>query len=586
VETQKNQTMLETSTPHDDPIASGLFVLPDHDIYASDRRSFQTTSSSPKPHSSRHTRFNSEPINFARPFPLRLEEINLNTSDSIEYHPVYGALTARRSSRKSPPKITESLEDLARSVSIDGGSTSSGEENFETPVETPSKIQSKSLFVLPVDPPSMEVISPPPLPAKSSMRPLAPPIQTMSTDTLAKSRLYDTSSPWPTRNGNVSTPITPTRRISPSSSSSNSPQTPLTSASSAYLARLNTHRPSQSSASTNPLTCTSGSASSCGTWSLAEEVDFTDKAYASPSKRGRESRKAKKMRKIAEEEKFDIDTPPSVRELFEASLLEVIGEDGKKVKFGDLLKGKKTIVVFIRHWFCPLCAQYMNSILAEVSPEALERADVDLIIIGNGSGKMLPAYKNKAFKCPFKMFTDPSLMLYRALGLTRQTGDAGPESEKGDYLIQTPLEATMQTLKRATLMPLRNPGHFTQLGGEFIFSGPLNLDYTHRMSTTRDHAPIRDLCEIAGVRLEFIHYEPGPSPPPVHRRSWIGEDGNDEAQRGNQWKEERDEEVERIKQLKAQRRAGRFGAEHVRIIGEEDTEEREELESRFSTLVV
>ncbi|ORY32615.1 AhpC/TSA antioxidant enzyme-domain-containing protein, partial [Naematelia encephala] len=189
-----------------------------------------------------------------------------------------------------------------------------------------------------------------------------------------------------------------------------------------------------------------------------------------------------------------------MRELFEASILEVVDEAGASVKFGDLVRNRKTIVVFIRHWFCPLCAQYMNSILAEVSLDALQEAEVDLIIIGNGSAKMLNGYRNKAFKCPFKMYTDPTLALYRKLGLTRQTGNAGPDTDKGAYLIQTPLESTIQTIKRATQMPLRNPGHFTQLGGEFIFDSTLQVSYTHRMSTTRDHAPIRDVCEEAGVR--------------------------------------------------------------------------------------
>lgn len=80
-------------------------------------------------------------------------------------------------------------------------------------------------------------------------------------------------------------------------------------------------------------------------------------------------------------------------------------------------------------------------------------------------------------------------------------------------------EQTIATLKRATKMPLRNPGHFTQLGGEFIFDGPMNVIYTHRMINTRDHAPIRDVCAEAGVRLEHIHYEAGRPPPEVHRPS-------------------------------------------------------------------
>lgn len=126
---------------------------------------------------------------------------------------------------------------------------------------------------------------------------------------------------------------------------------------------------------------------------------------------------------------------------------------------------------------------------------------------------------DKHFKCPFKTYTDPTLSLYRILGLTRQTGNGGAEEDKGDYLVESIMEQTKNTISRATKMPLRNPGHFTQLGGEFVFDGTLNVIYTHRMLTTRDHAPIRDVCAEAGVRLEFIHYEPGPPPPAVHFRS-------------------------------------------------------------------
>jgi hypothetical protein len=38
----------------------------------------------------------------------------------------------------------------------------------------------------------------------------------------------------------------------------------------------------------------------------------------------------------------------------------------------------------------------MNSILSDVPLSALEEADVDLVIIGNGSHKMLNGYKSKS----------------------------------------------------------------------------------------------------------------------------------------------------------------------------------------------
>ena len=183
------------------------------------------------------------------------------------------------------------------------------------------------------------------------------------------------------------------------------------------------------------------------------------------------------------------------------------------------------------------------------------------------------------------MYTDPTLSVYRALGLTRKTGNAGPDEDKGDYLVQTPLESTLQTLKRATVMPLRNPGHFLQLGGEFVFDGTLNVTYTHRMMTTRSHAPIRDICAEAGVRLEFIHYEPGPPPPPVHRSSMIVEEDEPD------WREERDMQLDKMRALKLARRQrveggnGKEGEEvfvgEVEIVGEDGGDE---MDNRFRAL--
>ena len=165
------------------------------------------------------------------------------------------------------------------------------------------------------------------------------------------------------------------------------------------------------------------------------------------------------------------------------------------------------------------------------------------------------------------MYTDPSLQLYRALGLTRQTGNAGADSDAGSYLVQTPMEATMQTIKRATKMPLlHSPGHFTQIGGEFVFDGSLNVIYTHRMQTTRDHSPIEDVCAAAGLRLEYIHYEPGPMPPPVHRNS------NDGI---NEWLVERNEALDEINRRKAARRNGGSGS---------TTEDVQALQSQIAPL--
>ena len=80
--------------------------------------------------------------------------------------------------------------------------------------------------------------------------------------------------------------------------------------------------------------------SSC-TWSFEEFDQLHMKK--------KETRREKKARKRQEKETFDVDTPPSTRALYDASLMEVIAEDGARVKFGDLVRRGRTVVIFIRH---------------------------------------------------------------------------------------------------------------------------------------------------------------------------------------------------------------------------------------------
>lgn len=57
----------------------------------------------------------------------------------------------------------------------------------------------------------------------------------------------------------------------------------------------------------------------------------------------KEGKKEKKERLRREDERFDPDARPSAREMFEASLFQVIDGDGKSHMFGDLIKGESLV---------------------------------------------------------------------------------------------------------------------------------------------------------------------------------------------------------------------------------------------------
>ena len=78
------------------------------------------------------------------------------------------------------------------------------------------------------------------------------------------------------------------------------------------------------------------------------------------------------------------------------------------------------------------------------------------------------------FHTQFELYTDPSLKLYAALGMTLRSNDPGLESEKGSYVRHGFVGGIAMVVRNAlkTGMPIWGKGgESMQLGGEFIF-GP------------------------------------------------------------------------------------------------------------------
>lgn len=92
--------------------------------------------------------------------------------------------------------------------------------------------------------------------------------------------------------------------------------------------------------------------------------------------------------------KFHREALPSRGDLELAAKLEVISEDGSRVPFGVLFREQKTVVIFIRHFWCPLCQDYMYSLKSTASQDMLNQNGLNLIVIGNGSHSMIKSYRS------------------------------------------------------------------------------------------------------------------------------------------------------------------------------------------------
>ena len=207
---------------------------------------------------------------------------------------------------------------------------------------------------------------------------------------------------------------------------------------------------------------------------------------------------------------------PSHLQLNYASRLPITGEDGKQITFGSLFESQPTIIIFIRHFWCPLCQDYMSSVNSFLGPKMIcnncENGHRDIkgfaalghdagtrvrfVVISNGAHGMIAKYK-QIFGLSFKVYTDPSLALYQALGMGRD-GDIklhhnqqshkhstsvgssisdkknSDNSKPGEYVKHSLMGGIAMVVMRAFKvgMPIwEKGGNINQLGGEFVF-GP------------------------------------------------------------------------------------------------------------------
>ncbi|KAF9243463.1 AhpC/TSA antioxidant enzyme-domain-containing protein, partial [Melanogaster broomeanus] len=198
---------------------------------------------------------------------------------------------------------------------------------------------------------------------------------------------------------------------------------------------------------------------------------------------------------------FDEHALPTPKQIMDAASCFVVAENGLRVPFGELFRDQKTILIFIRHFWSPLCQDYMFSVANNVDPKLLKQANVNLVVIGNGSYNMIKSYR-QIFRTPFTIYTDPSLRLHKALGMTLRTLEPKSQGKQGDYVRHGQLKGIAMVFKNALRvgMPVwEKGGDPTQLGGEFIFGPGLTASYAHRMPNARSHAPITQILAAAGI---------------------------------------------------------------------------------------
>ncbi|XP_021504772.1 peroxiredoxin-like 2C isoform X4 [Meriones unguiculatus] len=133
--------------------------------------------------------------------------------------------------------------------------------------------------------------------------------------------------------------------------------------------------------------------------------------------------------------------------------LPVLDASGRRLPFGALFRERRAVVVFVRHFLCYVCKEYVED-LAKIPKSVLREADVTLIVIGQSSYHHIEPFC-KLTGYSHEIYVDPEREIYKRLGMKR---------------------------------------------GEEISSSGNSIHFVHRDRNRLDHKPINSVLQLVGVQ--------------------------------------------------------------------------------------
>ncbi|XP_044513488.1 peroxiredoxin-like 2C isoform X3 [Gracilinanus agilis] len=147
--------------------------------------------------------------------------------------------------------------------------------------------------------------------------------------------------------------------------------------------------------------------------------------------------------------------------------LSVQDASGKGIPFGELFRERRAIVVFVRHFLCYTCKEYVED-LAKIPKSFLQDANVTLIVIGQSSFQHIEPFC-KLTGYSHEIYVDTERKIYRKLGMNKGEGIA-------------------------------SSGDPAQQGGTLILGPGNNIHFIHLDKNRLDHKPINSILQLAGVQ--------------------------------------------------------------------------------------
>jgi len=188
--------------------------------------------------------------------------------------------------------------------------------------------------------------------------------------------------------------------------------------------------------------------------------------------------------------------------LEEAGKINIKDCDGKEVEFKSLYSGKpdgeRQLIVFIRHFMCGFCEEYIRALARELPPKQLDTVNTTLTIIGCGDHSLITEYAKRT-GCPYDIYCNSDRKLYEQLGmickLTQPGGPPPAYLQRGYFNIVA--SSLLVGLGMGPAKGLK-AGKISQNGGEWLFQNG-SLIWCKRMRNPSDHAETSELKELLGL---------------------------------------------------------------------------------------
>ncbi|KAJ4381463.1 hypothetical protein N0V86_002822 [Didymella sp. IMI 355093] len=193
--------------------------------------------------------------------------------------------------------------------------------------------------------------------------------------------------------------------------------------------------------------------------------------------------------------------PATSGELREASKVEIYDRVGEKRPLGDIIMGKRSVLIFTRHFWCLNCQAYVRIISEKLPPSTLP-PNTQILIISNGSYQPIDTYA-KTTSSAYPIYTDPTCQLHKIFRFKSALKEQGDGEEKRDYMQDagTAMSRVFGGIK-AALGDIKNTpyiGPKAQNGGEVIITADGGCEYMYRMQNTVDHTNVAELMKVVGA---------------------------------------------------------------------------------------